>query len=60
MNRKQKPVGIWYDKINKNWRAGIFINGKRIHLGRFISRDDAIKVRQEAEIIYFGKFAPQR
>ena len=33
------------------------INQKYIYLGSFINKQDAIKVRKEAELKYFGEFA---
>ena len=35
------------------------INGKNIHLGVFEDKEDAIKERLNAEVKYFGEFAPQ-
>ena len=48
--------GVYWDKIKKNWRTLIIVNGKRIQLGSFINKEDAIKARKEAEIKYFGDF----
>lgn len=49
-------IGVYWNKKAKRWRAHIMINGKHIHLGYFINKEDAIKVRREAEIKYFGDF----
>lgn len=43
---------------NGKFRARIMVNGKEINLGRFIDINDAIKARREAEIKYFGEYAP--
>ena len=40
--------------------ARIVLNKKDIYLGRYSNKEDAIKARLEAEIKYFGEFAPQR
>lgn len=40
----------------KKWVAKIGVNGKQIHLGTFVHKDDAIKVRKEAEARYYGHF----
>ena len=52
--------GVSWDKERSQWVAYIIINKKRKKLGRFINKDDAIRVRLEAEAKYFGEFAPQR
>ena len=46
----------WYTKENK-WSAEIKINGQKINLGFFEDKEQAIKVRKEAEQKYFGDFA---
>ncbi len=49
-------IGVHWDKTRKKWVAFIRVNCKRKHLGYFINKEDAIKVRKEAEIKYFGDF----
>jgi hypothetical protein len=52
-------IGVgWYERYNK-WRAYIKTD-KMITLGYFANKDDAIRVRLNAEVKYFGEFAPQR
>lgn len=58
MNRKSK--GYYWDKRIKKWIVYINIKGKHIHLGCFINKKNAVKVRKEAELKYFGEFAPKR
>jgi len=41
----------WHSRENK-WKACIHHNNKKIHLGTFLSLDDAIKARKEAEKTY--------
>ena len=55
-NNTSGVIGVYWDKANKKWRAIIMINGKTKHLGYFINKEEAIKVRKEAEIKYFGDF----
>ena len=45
---------------NNKWCANIGYNGKRIYLGRFDNKEDAIKRRLLAEREYFKEFAPQK
>ncbi len=50
--------GVYYskDKRKKRWRALIFINGKEIHLGRYMTKEEATQVREDAEIRYYGEY----
>jgi hypothetical protein len=51
--------GVNFDKRSGCYTSRIQSNKKRILLGRFSSLDDAIRARLEAEIKYYGEFAPQ-
>jgi hypothetical protein len=55
-NNTSGVIGVCWDKKAKKWKAFIMINGKQKHLGYFINKEDAIKVRKEGEIKYFGEF----
>lgn len=57
-NNKSGHSGIYRNQSNKKWCVQINANNKRIYLGSFTNLEDAIKVRQEAEIQYFGEFRP--
>lgn len=49
------------EKRKNRWRAYITANYKRIELGKFATKEKAIRARLKAELKYFGKdFAPQR
>lgn len=48
--------GVFYHKRDKLWIARIHANSKRIRLGGFKNKNDAIKARQKAEIKYFGEY----
>ena len=48
-----------YEKDTGLWRARIFVDGKGIHLGRFVEFDNAVKARLKAEAQYFGEFLSQ-
>lgn len=52
-----KICGVyWYSNLQK-WSAEIVINGNKIHLGFFNKMEEAIKIRKEAELKYFGEYA---
>ena len=45
-------IGVYYDKINKKWKACIGYKNKPITLGFFKNKEDAIEARRIAEINY--------
>lgn len=49
LSSKEKPKDIHYNKVNKRWISRITYKGKRIHLGSFKTREDAIQSRLNAE-----------
>ena len=44
-------------KGNK-WSSYIGVNGKYVHLGNFYNFEDAVRVREDAEVKYFGDYRP--
>lgn len=59
-NNTSGITGVYWSKACQKWQAAITINAKTIYLGVFIDKINAIKARLEAEVKYFGEFAPQR
>ena len=59
-NNTSGIIGVSWDKRQQSWRAYISYQKKRIELGRFENKEEAIKRRLEAEKKYFGEFAPQK
>lgn len=55
---KTGVAGVTWDKAREKWSARIKAGGKGHTLGRFDNFDDAVKARREAEIRFFGEFAP--
>lgn len=55
-NNTSGVVGVSWNKNAQKWTAQIKINGKKIHLGTFADKDEAIRIRREAEDKYFGDF----
>jgi hypothetical protein len=55
-NNTSGVKGVIWKKKNQIWEARITCNGKRIHLGCFTDLEEAKKVREKAEIQYFGEF----
>ena len=50
-------TGVYWHSKNHNWVADIFKEGKKVCLGSFVSEDDAINARIEAENNYFGSWS---
>lgn len=53
-------IGVGWDKSRSKWSSSITINHKKIFLGRFSDKNEAIKNRLLAEKKYFKDFAPQK
>ncbi len=47
-------TGVNFNKKSSKWRAYITVEYKQIHLGYFMSFEDAVRAREEAELKYFG------
>lgn len=48
-------TGVYYLKSKNKWRASITVNNKVIYLYQGSSFEEACRVREEAELKYFGK-----
>ena len=53
-------IGVSWDSNKCKWFSQIGINKHNYHLGYFNNKNDAICARLNAELKYFGEFAPQR
>ena len=49
-------IGVSFCSGRNRWKSTIKINGRNKTLGRFVNKEDAIRVRQEAEVLHFGEF----
>ena len=47
-------TGVYWDKSRNKWSVSISVNNKKIYIGRFNNKDEAIQARKNAEIKYFG------
>lgn len=56
-NNQSGYKGVVYDKARCRWKAEIGYNGKRKHLGRFDSAEEAYAAYCEAAVKYHGEFA---
>ena len=58
MSRKNTSgiKGVCYHKRDKRWRAQITFNGKKLHIGRFITIEEAIEARIKKAKELFGGY----
>lgn len=54
---KSGITGVYFDNERHKWAANIIFNSKRIFLGRFEKKEDAIKARIEKEIDLYKEFS---
>ena len=55
-NNKSGITGVIWNKERKKWRAYITKNKVIKYIGCFINKEDAIRARQEAEVLHFQEF----
>jgi hypothetical protein len=55
----RKCLGVCRSANGKNWRSHIKAFGRRIHLGTFRTKAEALAARRKAERKYFKDFAPR-
>lgn len=55
-NNTSGVTGVSFNKKFNKWKSEIQVNRRRIFLGWYDKIDDAIKIRKEAEIKYFGSY----
>lgn len=55
-NNKSGHKGVHWAKNENKWKAYIYVEKKRMHLGTFSNIEDAISIRKIAEYKYFGEF----
>lgn len=58
-NNTSNIIGVNFSKDGA-WIARIQVDGERKYLGSFSDKNEAIKARLNAEVKYYGKFAPQQ
>lgn len=47
---KSGCAGVFFDKERNKWTANIMFNGKRLYLGRFETKEQAISARHNKEV----------
>ena len=59
-NNTSGVQGVCWDKNANKWKVQIMINGKLTHIGSYNTLEEAAEARKQAEIEYYGEFAPTR
>lgn len=59
-NNTSGVTGVYYYPYRNRWIASLQKNKRTVLLKYYKNFDDAVKARLEAEIKYFGEFAPQK
>lgn len=57
---KSGVTGVCWHKRSQVWTVQISVHRRLVYLGTFRDLDEAAEVRRQAEIKYFGAFAPSR
>lgn len=52
-----KYKGVCWFKLRRKWKAEIKINGKKKHIGLFLSEEDAAKAYNKYAVEAFGEYA---
>ena len=56
-NNTSGQTGIIYDEKYNCWRVSIPVDYKKINIGTFANKQDAVNARLEAEKEYFGEYS---
>lgn len=59
-NNTSGITGVYFNKYHNCWIAEISVNKKRITIGRYQDKNDAIRARLMAEMEYHSEFASQQ
>ena len=59
-NNTSGNTGVWLDNRTEKWVAEIKVNKKKINLGHFTNKSDAISARKKAEEEYFGDWSYEK
>lgn len=57
INNKSGCTGVFYDVRNNKYMAYITVNNQTMYLGYFDTKEEAVKIRKEAEEKYFGEYS---
>jgi len=55
-NNTSGTKGVSFHKTSNKWQAIIQLNGKKIHIGRYETKEDAIEARKAKALELFGEY----
>lgn len=55
INNTSGVTGVHWNKDSKKWRVRISVDGCRLCLGEYADLEEAVRIRKEAEMEYFGE-----
>ena len=56
-NNTSGITGVWKDNKTNKWQAEIMLHKEKIYLGQYDTKEEAAKIRKEAEEKYFGEWS---
>ncbi len=59
-NNTSGATGVWWDRDKRRWVVDLYLDGKRLRVGRFRTLEGAKIARRAAEAEHYGEFAPRR
>lgn len=59
INNTSGIIGVYWHKQNQAWVANISLNSKTVYLGGSPNKEEAIRLRLQAEAEHYKEFAPQ-
>lgn len=51
-------AGVHFDKSRGNWQAYTKVNGRKVHLGRHATEEEARRAREQGVRRIYNEFAP--
>jgi len=53
LRNKSGHKGVCWKRLRSRWEASIFADGKRLHLGSFVTKEEAVLARKLGELKYW-------
>lgn len=60
VNNTSGATGVWWRSDRNRWVAEIKLDYKKITIGRYKTKDEAVEARRQKEIELFGEFSPNK
>lgn len=60
VNNTSGATGVWWRSDRNRWVAEIKLDYKKITIGRYKTKEEAVEARRQKEIELFGEFSPNK